>query len=306
VYSRAEARRVIKSGVLVVGIDVAKRRHVATIRLPDGSRRKSFGFSNDRPGFDSLLARAESARSDSGSRTTLFAIESSGHYGHALKHFLTWGGYSVVGINPAHTKKAKEIEDNSPEKNDSKDSRIIADLAAQGRGKPMMIPRGAYADLRHLGKLRERLSVERTRILNRYKGLIDLTFPELDNVVRDVACKSIRRLMAQYPSALEVSQLGREELHGQLRRWSFGRVCQEQCYRIDQAARRSVGVTEGLDAARLEMRQTLRALDLIEDRIKEVEAAQEASSVADSLCRVPVEHTTGGAGHSGDDPGGNR
>jgi transposase len=181
----------------------------------------------------------------------------------------------VVGINPAHTKKAKEIEDNSPEKNDSKDSRIISDLAAQGRGKPLMIPRGAYADLRHLGKLRERLSVERTRIVNRYKGLIDLAFPELDSVVGDVACKSIRHLMAQYPSALEVSHLNREELHRQLRRWSFGRIRPEQCYRIHRAARQSVGITEGLDAARLEMRQTLAALDIIEDRIAEVEAAQE-------------------------------
>ena len=122
----------------MVGVDVAKRRHVATIRLPDGTKKKAFSFSNDRSGFDKLLARAESVRSSSGSRAILFAIESSGHYGHALKHSLSRGGHQVVGINPAHTKKAKELEDNSPEKNDSKDSRIISDLAAQGRGRPVL------------------------------------------------------------------------------------------------------------------------------------------------------------------------
>jgi len=274
-YSKANRGAVIKPEVLVVGIDVAKRRHVATIRLGDGTKKKAFSFSNDRRGFEKLLARAESVRTSSGLRAIVFAIESSGHYGHALMHFLTWGGYSVVGINPAHTKKAKEIEDNSPEKNDSKDSRIISDLAAHGRGREVIIPRGVYADLRRLGKLRERLSVERTRIMNRYKGLVDLVFPELNIILRDVGCASIRRLMARYPSAVAVSRLGLKKLASQLWRWSMGHIRDEQCRLIHTAAGESVGIKEGLDAARLEMRQTLEALKVVEGRIREVETAQE-------------------------------
>jgi transposase len=280
--SKANRGAVIKPEVLVVGIDVAKRRHVATIRLGDGTKKKAFYFSNDRSGFEKLLARAESVRASSGLRAIVFAIESSGHYGHALMHFLTRGGYSVVGINPAHTKKVKEIEDNSPEKNDSKDSRIISDLAAQGRGREVMIPRGVYADLRRLGKLRERSSVERTRIMNRYKGLVDLVFPELSIILCDVGCVSIRRLMAQYPSAVEVARLGFEKLASRLWRWSMGHLSHEHCLRIHAAARESVGIKEGLDAARLEMRQTLEAMKVVEGRISEVEAAQEQA-----LLRIP-------------------
>jgi transposase len=274
-YSKANRGAVIKLEVLVVGVDVAKRRHVATIRLPDGSKKKAFSFSNDRRGFEKLLARAESVRASLGLRAIVFAVESSGHYGHALIHFLTWGGYSVVGINPAHTKRAKELEDNSPEKNDGKDSRIISDLAAHGRGRPVMIPRGAYADLRRLGKLRERLSVERTRIMNRYKGLVDLVFPELSIILRDVGCVSIRRLMLEYPSAVEVARQKFKKLARQLWRWSMGHLSDEQCRRLHTAASESVGIKEGLDAARLEMRQTLEALKVVEGRIREVEAAQE-------------------------------
>jgi len=285
-YSKAGRGEVIKPEVLVIGIEVAKRCHVATIRLPDGTKKKAFSFSNDRSGFDKLLARAESVRASWGLRAMLFAIESSGHYGHALKHFLTWGGYSVVGINPAHTKRVKEIEDNSPEKNDSKDSRIISDLAAQGRGREVMIPRGVYADLRRLGKFRERLSVERTRIMNRYKGLVDLVFPELNSIVRDVASSSIRRLMREYPSALDVARLELHRLYRQLWRWSMGHLSHEQCRRLHTAAKESVGIKEGLDAARLEMKQILEALKIIEGRIGEVEAAQEQA-----LPRIPyTEH----------------
>jgi transposase len=281
-YSKANRREVIKPEALVVGIDVAKRSHVATLRLPDGTKKKAFSFSNDRSGFDKLLARAESVRASSGLRSILFAIESSGHYGHALTHFLSWGGYQVIGINPAHTKRVKELEDNSPEKNDSKDSRIISDLAAQGRGRAVMIPRGVYADLRRLGKLRERLSVERTRIMNRYKGLVDLVFPELNIIVNDVGCVSIRRLMLEYPSAAGVARLELEELASRLWRWSMGHIRGEQCRRLHAAAKESVGIKEGLDAARLEMRQTLEALEVVEGRIREVEAAQEQV-----LLRIP-------------------
>ena len=78
-YSKSNRREVIKAEVLVIGIDVAKRCHVATIRLADGTKKKAFSFSNDRSGFDKLLARAESVRASSGLRSMLFAIESSGH-----------------------------------------------------------------------------------------------------------------------------------------------------------------------------------------------------------------------------------
>jgi transposase len=166
------------------------------------------------------------------------------------------------------------LEDNPPEKNDSKDSRIISDLAAQGRGRAVMIPRGVYADLRRLGKLRERLSVERTRIMNRYKGLVDLVFPELNIILRDVGCASIRRLMLEYPCAAEAVRLELDELTSRVWRWSMGHIRGEQCHRIHAAAKASVRIKEGLDAVRLEMRQTLQALKVVEGRIREVEAAQ--------------------------------
>jgi hypothetical protein len=56
--SKAKRRFVIKPGTLVVGIDVAKRRHTAAIQFPDGEVQKPFSFSNDRVGFNKLVARA--------------------------------------------------------------------------------------------------------------------------------------------------------------------------------------------------------------------------------------------------------
>jgi transposase len=280
--SKTQSRRKINPDVVVVGIDVAKRRHVAVCRDGHGNKHRPFAFPNDRIGFEKLVEQARSTQHRVGCSEVVFALEATGHYGHALRQYLADAGFGLLAINPAHTKRAKELEDNSPEKSDRKDAGLIADLAAEGRGRTMTIPRGAFAELRRLGKQHERLVVERTRQLNRYHGLVDLLFPELTFVVRDVACRSLLKLMAEYPTALDLAQLDYEELESRLRRWSRGQINREQIGRIHQLSRESVGLREGLSAARLEMRQTLQALKTVEEALREVEREQ-----AGTLRRVP-------------------
>ena len=280
--SRAQRGLQIKPHLLVVGIDVAKRAHVAVIRRPDGRKEKAFRFGNDRSGFQRLQGRSELARRRLGLRGVVFALEATGHYGHALQQHLAERGYPVLGINPAHTKKAKELDDNSPEKSDPKDARVIADLAAQGRGRPVMVVKGVFAELRRLGKLRERYVKERTRLCNRYGCLVDLVFPELIQVIPKLTIRSIRRLLGEFPTAGEIAGLEFSELEDRLSRWSRRQLKRERIARIHRLARESVCLVEGLETARMEMRQLLESLELMEQRLLEVEAAQGAA-----LQRVP-------------------
>ena len=289
--SRARSRAVIKPDVLVVGIDVAKRRHVAAIRRPDGIKLAPFPFENSRSGFEKLLRRTERAREQLGCRSVLFALEATGHYGHALRQFVSEQGHPVIGINPAHTKRAKELEDNSPEKSDPKDARVIADLAAQGRGRLTVMPRGVYADLRRLGKFRERLVNERVRHCNRYLGLLDLLFPELCNLVRNPACRSIRRLLAECATPGEIASLGFDDLVKKLSSWSRKRISWQKTAEIYRLAGSSIGITEGLDAARFELRHMLSALDRLDIELAEVAQLQKTTlqgvPYADLLLSVP-------------------
>jgi transposase len=281
-YSKAKRVGSIKSDIVVVGIDVAKRRHVATIRFPDGSINKPFSFRNDRQGFERLITRVEHARLESGVREALFALEATGHYGHALEHYLLAGDRPVVGVNPAHTKRAKELEDGSPEKSDTKDAIIIADLAAQGRGRPVTKLDGVYAELRRLGKLREQLTTERTRYLNRYTGLVDLVFPELVGLVYDVTCPTIRNLLTEFPTAPDIARRQFRVIRRLLWKWSIGHFSEERCRQIHEASKHSVGVREGLEAIRLSMRLTLSSLRSVESQLKEVEKTQ-----TEALRQVP-------------------
>jgi len=280
--SKPQYPRPIKSSTLVVGIDVAKRSHVAAVRTPDGEFHRPFLFRNDRPGFERLLTRVEAVLSASGADGVLYALASTGHYGPALQHYLLDRGIAVVGINPSHTKNAKELLDGSPEKSDVKDSVVIADLAAQGRGRTLAMPRGVYCDLRRLGKLRAQLVRERTRYLNRYTGLVDLVFPELASLVPSVACHTIRCLLQEFPSAVDIGRRQYRRVHRLLRKWSIGHFSEERCRQIHTTARTSIGVTEGLDAIRLQMRLVLTSLQSVEAQLSEVEQVQ-----ADLVRQVP-------------------
>ena len=280
--SKAKYDGRIKSDIVVVGIDVAKRRHVAAIRLPNGSIKKPFSFENNRQGFERLIHLVGRARFEGGVRGTLFALEATGHYGHALQHYLLAGGRSVVGVNPAHTKRVKELLDGSPEKSDTKDAIIIADLAAHGRGRPVTQLDGVYAELRRLGKLREQLTTERTRYLNRYTGLVDLVFPELVGLVYDVTCSTIRNLLTEFPTAPDIARRQYRLIRRLLWKWSIGHFDEERCRQIHEASKHSVGVREGLEAIRLQLRLTLSSLRSVECQLSAVEKVQ-----AEALCQVP-------------------
>lgn len=77
-----------------------------------------------------------------------------------------------------HVKKSKELDNNSPTKNDIKDARVIAQLVKDGRYLEPNIRPGTYADLRIAMIQRDRLMEDLKRIKNRVHHRLDGYFPE--------------------------------------------------------------------------------------------------------------------------------
>ena len=67
-------------------------------------------------------------------------------------------------VNPHHVHKTKELDDNSPSKNDRKDPRVIAGLVRDGRYFYSYMPTGVYAELRNASNRRFVLVEEQTRV----------------------------------------------------------------------------------------------------------------------------------------------
>jgi transposase len=108
----------------------------------------------------------------------IVGYESTGPYAEPLIHYLRQKSVKLVQVNPLHTKKMKEINDNSPLKSDQKDPRVIADVIRLGRALSVVIPEGDAAYLRRLNNVRERHVRERTSLLNQLQQFVFLLFPE--------------------------------------------------------------------------------------------------------------------------------
>ncbi len=55
-----------------------------------------------------------------------FLGETTGDFWKSLAYYLTAKGFDFVVVNSMHVKKSKELNDNSPTKNDTKDAKVCA------------------------------------------------------------------------------------------------------------------------------------------------------------------------------------
>jgi transposase len=240
------ARLGIKGHSIVLAVDVAKRSHWMLIQGPDGVREKPRRIANTAAGFAELLQYAHAAQRRWPGVPLGVALEPTGHYWLPLAYWLQARAIPVLTVNPAHTKRAKELEDNSPAKTDAKDTRVIADLAAAGRARSCRLQTGVYATLRALARLRARVAQDRTAVRNQLHQLCDQLFPELlpcfGNELRRTSC---RRLLAVAPTPTAVQALGAERLTALLRGASRGRYGAALATRLLAAAATSIGLREG-------------------------------------------------------------
>ncbi len=130
----------ITAGTLIVGVDVAKTVQWARFVDYRGVEiGKALSFQNSRKGFENIVARIREISNMKILRYPIEAVmigmEPTGHYWKPLANYLMNAGYRVVGVNPYHTKKSKELDDNSPTKSDKKDAITIARLVKDGSSR---------------------------------------------------------------------------------------------------------------------------------------------------------------------------
>ncbi len=238
----------IKGHSIVLAIDVAKRSHMLLIQGPDGTRQTPRRIGNSAAGFGQLLQHAQAARHRWPGVPLVVALEPTGHYWLPLAYWLQARAIPVLTVNPAHTKRAKELEDNSPLKSDAKDVRVIADLAAMGRARPCRLQTGVYATLRALARLRTRVAADLTAVTNQLHQLCDQLFPELLPCVGDDLRRvSCRRLLQVAPTPAALLALPPAALTALLQAASRGRYGAACAARLRAAAATSIGLREGTE-----------------------------------------------------------
>ncbi|MGQ9825657.1 MAG: IS110 family transposase, partial [Desulfotomaculales bacterium] len=260
---------------LIVGVDIAKKNHWA--RMLDGRMGievdTAFKFKNSTEGFARLLGRMSRARERIGAENIIVAMEPSGHYWKPLAGYLSRAGITVVIVNPYHVKKQKELDDNSPTKNDRKDALIIATLTWQGRFFRCYLPEGIWAELRGYTHSRWQQKRKLNAALNNLAAILDEYFPEYAEVFKNLLGKASMHILAHLPFPADITKLTEEELAQELKAASSGRVGKKRAALLLSKARESIGVREGLTSARLRLTHCLAEISFWQEQLAQTEAA---------------------------------
>ena len=256
---------------LIVGVDIAKYKHVSRAQDFRGIQfGKALTFSNSQEGFTNLMIWISSLQSKYEKSDLIIGMEPTGHYWLPLAYWLKEQGIKVVVVNPAHVKQTKELDDNSPTKNDVKDARVISRLIQDGRYSEPNLLEGIYAELREGMNQYDQLVTDLVAIKNRVHQWIDRFFPEYLTVFSDWEGKASLQVlkMTLYPD--ELIQRTDLEILTEIRKGVKKGVGIKKVKQLMEAAQNSIGLKEGRELARLKLRSLLAQYTLLKDELEQV------------------------------------
>ncbi len=279
-----KAKRVntVNEGTLIATVDIGVANNTGYCTTLDGRSTQPFRFDNTREGFEKFWCMTTASKNKFGCDEVLVGYESTGPYAEPLVHYLANKQVKIVQVNPMHTKKMKEVNDNSPLKTDDKDPRVIADIIRLGRALTLVVPEGDAAYLRRLNNARERHVGEQTAFLNQLQQLVFLIFPEFKTVLKNMKGKTAQHILKIYTTAERIGTLSKEVLGEEMRKWSMGKFGVEDAKSLIGLAQETVGIKEGIAGISMDIRHILMQLEAEARFISEIEAEMGAT-----LERIP-------------------
>ncbi|SHE68944.1 Transposase IS116/IS110/IS902 family protein [Desulforamulus putei DSM 12395] len=249
-YTQNEKILQVTEKTLIVGVDIASETHYARAFDQRGVElSKLIRFSNDAEGFKKFALWVEEIKARCNKHDVMVGMEPTGHYWFNIAPYLKDHKMRIVLVNPFHVKRSKEVDDNNPTKNDRKDPKTIAMLVKDGRYMEPYIPEGIYSELRTAMETRWQIVKQLNAIRNRVKRWISIYFPEFNKVFGDWEGKAALIALKEFPTPARVLETG---VDGIIARWKQDKlraVGRKRASALIEAARKSVGVSEGLVAA---------------------------------------------------------
>ncbi|WP_276717572.1 IS110 family transposase [Caloranaerobacter azorensis] len=253
-YTQNKKLLQITESTLIIGIDIAKHTHVARAQDFRGIELgKYIKFDNSIEGFEKLLVWTNSLCIKHNKDKIIVGVEPTGHYWFTLSQFLRKNGIKLVLVNPMHVKKSKELDDNSPTKNDIKDARVIAQLVKDGRYSEPIIPEGIYAELRNAMDIKYDLDKKINSTKAKIIRWIDRFFPEFFEVFSSIDGKTALLTLEKFALPSEIVKLGEEKILSIWKEEVKKAVGIKRAMHLVEVAKKSVGLTQGLDMAKYEI-----------------------------------------------------
>ncbi|MGD0992001.1 MAG: IS110 family transposase [Gemmatimonadales bacterium] len=267
----AEKRAFARTLPVHVGVDTGKSFHVLVAQGPDGRRTKGHKVLVGRQTFEQADAQLQTWYPDVPREQMLIGLEFAGHHGFTFARYLADRGYHVVNVLPAHTHRAKEIEDNSPLKSDAKDAEVVCSLLSHGVFVRFPFLKRPYVELRLLTTHRHRLTVEATRFKNRLQGLLDLAWPEFLSHFCDLQKVTPLAVLERWPLPRDILAASPRTVRSHIHVASRGHILPERIKQLLTSAQETVGLPDAPDERRLEIQFLLKRWALVREQMTELD-----------------------------------
>jgi transposase len=262
----------ITTNHLIIGIDIAKFTHVARAVDYRGIERGDYlAFSNDLMGFDALLRWLQIMKVQHNKTEVIIGVEPTGHYWLNLAFWLQDQHLEIVLVNPFQVKRNKENRDNSPTKSDIKDALVIADMVKNGYYSDVHFLPKSYQDIRQLVHAREFISKQSGAVKNQIHRWVDMNFPELGLVFKDVTCKTALATLALFPLPSEIRKLSPTHIVSQWKKKlkRVGSLRTAEC--LIESAKRSSGLPGCAVSSKISINLLLTQLALFQQQTVELD-----------------------------------
>ncbi len=283
----------ISDDMLIAGCDVGSETHFARAIDTRGKElsRRAFEFSNTEEGFESVRDWLGMLAAKNNKSQIVLGLEPTGHYWFDLATWMVSQGISVVQVNPYAVKQTKEVEDNSQDKNDRKDPKLIANLVKDGNYGMPYLPEGVYADLRRLSMFRDQLTEDRGRMMNRLHREMKIYFPEYKDALGKIDGPFTITLLKEAPFPDDLISIGEDGIRDIWKKNHLRGRGYSKASDIIKIAQASVGLDEGAESSKQAVKHFAEQVEHLSQVLEEVQEQMNAKCAeiphANNVLEIP-------------------
>ena len=249
----------------IVGIDIGKNHHEASIVSPEGKQiGHSLRFATTHKGADSLMSFIFK---NIGNSPCVFGMEATGHYWYPIYSFIKAKGYTIYVINPIQSDSLRKMYIRQT-KNDSIDSFLIAEVIRFGQfGTTSMADENILA-MRQLCRYRDSVISSRTEIKLRIGTIMEQIFPEYEKQFSSLWVSTSMGILEKYLTPENIENAPIDELFEIIKDKSHNKLTMKKAISIREAAADTFGIKIAQDAFSFQLKQLIDRMNFLDKQIE--------------------------------------
>ena len=257
--------------MLYAGVDIAKTDHViGAVDERGEALGKPMPFRNSAQGFERAAAWLEGVAERP--EDVVVGMEATGRYWMSCYAYLVARGYRVCVINPMQVAAVRKLKGLSRVKNDRLDSALIAETLRIGQFDETRLATDEVQSLRTLSRYLESLKGELAEVKTQAICLLDAYFPEYAGVFSDGFGAAGRAVLSKSALPFELRRRRRGSLERDIAEASrHRRGAEEKARALMGAAKSSIGITLGQEAASFQVKSLVRQMEFLDAECAKVQ-----------------------------------